>query len=324
MDKERSIQIKEQINNIIIKLEDESSREYYENYLFKRGHLDRLIYMLDLIIPYCNINSHVIDLGSNIVFPYLVKWISNVKECEGISKTMYAHGENIIINHDFSMQIEPMKDFPFSYNRIDKDSIGIPMINCDLSKDRLPYKNKSVDIITCFETLEHLRCDPMNLLVEANRVINDDGIFVLTTPNANSMANIKRIFNYESPNFYPPFPTGQDVIEHVKEYSINEIKLLFESAGFEIIRLETFNHIDSMEFNHYEEYQIRYKDVSDSKLADIRKNDSILSDELSKLFLKFDGLENNRGDYIQVVAKKSSGIIKNRYCYPIYEREGQY
>jgi SAM-dependent methyltransferase len=313
---ERIEEIKTRLHNILLNLDEEHNR-IFEDYLFKRGHLDRLIYMLDSLLPYCNRDTHLVDMGSNVVFPYLVKLIAEVKECEGLS-IMPFHGETVTIKDDYTIQFEPLKDFPFSQDETE-NSISIPIINCNLSKDRLPYKNHSVDVLTCFETLEHLRSDPMNLFVEANRVIKDDGFFVLTTPNANSMNNIKRILNYESPNFYPPFIRDQDAIEHVKEYSINEIKLLFDSAGFEIIELRTFNHFDSKEFNHYEAYQINYVQEDETKLEELRRNDDRLGKQIAELLSNIDGLDQYRGDYIHVVAKRSSSV-NNRYCFPIYEK----
>ncbi|MEK8127229.1 class I SAM-dependent methyltransferase [Paenibacillus filicis] len=315
---ERELQIKLQLHQIVSKLDEENKR-IYEDYLYMRGHLDRLIHMVDTVLPYCRPDTHLVDLGSNVVFPYLIKSLAKVQACDGLSRS-YHHGEIVVIREDYSIAYEPLNDFPYDISRIESTSIAIPMVHCDLSKDRLPYRNGTIDLITCFETIEHLRSDPMNLLAEANRIIRDDGIFVLTTPNANSLSNMKRMLRYESPNFYPPFIRDLDMIEHVKEYSIQEMRLMFESAGFEIIDLDTFDHVNSQTFNHYEAYQIGYARADEAQREQLRRQDEVVGRHMANLFAKFDGLDRYRGDYMQVTARKASGV-KDRYCFPLYEQE---
>jgi SAM-dependent methyltransferase len=302
----------------VFKNMDEQIKPVFEEYLFRKGHYARLKKMFEALVPYCNSNTYVIDLGcQNPIIPMALKSIMKVKQCEGIEYYIPEPGLTFIIKEDFSTEMQPLV-FPLSEELPDSNSITIPVIKCNLAKDRLPYEDSSIDIITCFETLEHLWCDPMNLFAEANRVINDSGLFFLSTPNANSLSNIKKILNYESPNFYPPFVSTHEVIEHVKEYSINEIKLLFESAGFEIIKLDTFNHVDSKEFSHYESFQVNYLNKSDDEIEKMRNDDKILSEKISRFLSQLNESDKNRGDYILAVAKKCSDV-KNRYCYPVYE-----
>jgi SAM-dependent methyltransferase len=318
MSSERNEEIRKRLKRVIAQLEGKGKTHYmlrnFDDYLFHRRHLDRLLYMLDLLLPYCRPGQHVADLGSNIVFPYLVKLHTSVRACDGIAKT-FAGSETFIFHEDGTTEIKPLEN-PYHIPGAE-DGIPIPLIHCDLSRDRLPYLDESLDIITCFETLEHLRCDPMNLMAEANRTLKTGGLFMLTTPNANSMASLKRMIRYESPNFYPPFIKNMDLIEHVKEYSVKEIRLLFESAGFEITRLDTFDHVKSEDFNHDEAYQIGYLGAQGSVLQELRTQDAELERALTKL-LEMEGMS-HRGNYLLVFAKKVAEI-KDRYCFPIYER----
>ena len=48
----------------------------------------------------------------------------------------------------------------------------------------LPYENKSFDLVWCSEVLEHLR-DPQFIVSEIRRVLKENGMLILTTPNSN-------------------------------------------------------------------------------------------------------------------------------------------
>lgn len=72
----------------------------------------------------------------------------------------------------------------------------------------LPFANASFDVVTSFETLEHLH-DRRKFLFELRRVLNEDGTLILSTPNA----------NYTKPvNGKPQNPF------HIFEYSPDELK----------------------------------------------------------------------------------------------------
>jgi ubiquinone/menaquinone biosynthesis C-methylase UbiE len=49
----------------------------------------------------------------------------------------------------------------------------------------LPFKNESVDVIICFELVEHLNF-PTKFLEEATRTLKTKGMFFITTPTPNS------------------------------------------------------------------------------------------------------------------------------------------
>ncbi|MFB9278165.1 class I SAM-dependent methyltransferase [Cohnella cellulosilytica] len=319
MSRASNAQIKARLASVIEQL-DEQGRNHYmlrnlEDYLFHRGHLDRLLRMLDLLLPYCAEDKRMADLGSNIVFPYLIKLCTSVRACDGIAKTL-ERSEYFVFREDGSTTVNALTN-PYA-DLSGEDGIPVALIHCDLSKDRLPYRDASLDLITCYETLEHLRSDPMNLMAEANRTLRSDGLFMLTTPNANSIANLKRTIRYESPNFYPPFIRNMEFIEHVKEYSVNEIRLLFASAGFEIVRLETFDHPNTEAFNHYEAYQIGYANAGEAAIRQLREDDAELERTVTRL-LEAEGADRLRGDYILVFARKVAEV-RDRYCFPIYEQ----
>ncbi len=52
--------------------------------------------------------------------------------------------------------------------------------------DSLPFRDASVDLICCFQVLEHLQ-QPERFLQEARRILAADGILLLTTPNRSAV-----------------------------------------------------------------------------------------------------------------------------------------
>ncbi|HWF03244.1 MAG TPA: methyltransferase domain-containing protein, partial [Candidatus Angelobacter sp.] len=55
--------------------------------------------------------------------------------------------------------------------------------NFDIQQQRWPYEDASFDVVVFCEMLEHLNTDPVQVLAEINRVLKQDGLLLLTTPN---------------------------------------------------------------------------------------------------------------------------------------------
>jgi len=68
---------------------------------------------------------------------------------------------------------------------------GVVTFRADLNHDSLQINEKSFDVIIATEVIEHL-LNPDNLLDEAYRLLKDDGIFIVTTPNLASLG--RRIY----------------------------------------------------------------------------------------------------------------------------------
>ena len=72
-----------------------------------------------------------------------------------------------------------------------KLKIDIPFIKADLNKE-LVFE-ETFDVIICQELIEHLE-NPRHLLRELKKILNNEGIIILTTPN---------IFNWKARIYYP-------------------------------------------------------------------------------------------------------------------------
>jgi 2-polyprenyl-3-methyl-5-hydroxy-6-metoxy-1,4-benzoquinol methylase len=104
--------------------------------------------------------------------------------------------------------------------------------NRDLQRDRLPFDDESVDLVTCLETLEHL-LDPMHLLIEANRILKTGGSLLLTTPNVVSWRSMLRAAVHKHPLVYPALVPGLTTNRHNIEYTPDLVRSLLTAAGFE-------------------------------------------------------------------------------------------
>ena len=107
-----------------------------------------------------------------------------------------------------------------------KDAIGIakkkvPQGDFSIGiAEKLPYKSNSFDLVLCYEVIEHLpRGNEQIAVNEMYRVLKSGGYLILSTPHKNLLSIL----------FDPAF----FLLGH-RHYSYEELKFLFEEAGFTI------------------------------------------------------------------------------------------
>lgn len=86
----------------------------------------------------------------------------------------------------------------------------------------LPFKGKSFDLITCFETIEHTR-SPSKVLQEIHRTLRERGKLIVSTPN-NMLVRLLSKKNKPMNPF------------HQVEFSFSEFKELLSEEGFSVLR----------------------------------------------------------------------------------------
>lgn len=84
------------------------------------------------------------------------------------------------------------------------------------------FASASVDLAACFEVFEHLKIDDqLRLLEETHRILNDNGILIMSVPEPYS----KNIFSGNP--------------HHLHEVAYEELLLMLKQHGFELVNLPT-------------------------------------------------------------------------------------
>jgi SAM-dependent methyltransferase len=107
---------------------------------------------------------------------------------------------------------------------------------CDLRVASLPFENDFCDAIVFAEALEHLNFNPLPVVHEFFRVLKPGGLLLLTTPNALRAGNRLRFL--AGHNVFGDLTTlckGEIFSVHFREYSLGEVRQLFEWGGFHVV-----------------------------------------------------------------------------------------
>ncbi len=109
-----------------------------------------------------------------------------------------------------------------------KYASGYKFVKADV-EEKLPFPEKSFDIVTCMDIIEHL-LEPRKLLENAARYLKDGGKLIVTTPNY--LFILRRIEFL----FGKPLQTYND--PHIRLFTVHEMKKLFSDAGFRVKKIE--------------------------------------------------------------------------------------
>lgn len=119
---------------------------------------------------------------------------------------------------------------------------GIIFNFCDVTQEKLPFRNGFFDIVLFLEVLEHLITDhpPYEILCEINRVMKNNSYLILSTPNLAAIN--KRLLLLLGRNPLSWSIKREKAREHLREYTIDELQLMLERTGFEIMKKEFRNY----------------------------------------------------------------------------------
>ncbi len=209
-----------------LELEEARDREYFEK------HLHRLARTLALT-PKSSSAGTILELGSYLhLTPFLQPF----------------RGYGTVHAADFGSaggrerKCTNVAGHPFA--------IDVDLFNAE--RDRFPYDDDSIECILVCELIEHLMADPMHLILECRRVLQEGGRIVLTTPNTASFTSIARVLGGGSnPQVFAKYetPRARSIAgpPHVREYTAREVAQLLSAGGFDVETLFTESTDDGEE-----------------------------------------------------------------------------
>jgi SAM-dependent methyltransferase len=122
----------------------------------------------------------------------------------------------------------------------------INFILLNLETDQIPYPDEYFDLVTCFGVLEHLRYFD-HPIQEANRVLKQNGFFLITIPNlASWIQRITFTFGYQPRDVEisnkkvvgRPWFYEDSLFGHIHSATLRGIKDLLNYYGFKIIMVK--------------------------------------------------------------------------------------
>jgi SAM-dependent methyltransferase len=140
-------------------------------------------------------------------------------------------------------------DFAEKIVNIARDNTGLNQIKIG-NLEEAPYEAEKFDLILCTQVIEHM-IDDRKAMSELNRTLKPAGYLVLSTDNKNNI--ITKILSIPFKIITWPYVAVKKAVGNPryfphKDYSIEEFKSLIESAGLEVLKMETFRFSFSFPF----------------------------------------------------------------------------
>lgn len=107
--------------------------------------------------------------------------------------------------------------------------------NVNLNDGKLPFKDKSFNLIYMGDVIEHLPNSPKKILKECHRILKDNGSLIISTPNSIRLINKLKLLIGVSvwpkiESFYEDDYNGT----HHHEYTLNELYFVMNKNHFKI------------------------------------------------------------------------------------------
>ncbi len=189
------------------------------NYI--KAHKKRLAYNLSLIPVADDENQKILDVGC---FGYVGLWLTR--------HFGYADVDGIQLKRDVPDSIINQK------LQVGKQSYIQKRYNFDLESPNWPVED-TYDCIICWEVLEHINNDPMNVLEHINHLIKNNGLLYITVPNSISYKTFQETMLGMPPWTYHFFEPDIDEPRHCFEYTPLVFRSLVKCAGFIETHFET-------------------------------------------------------------------------------------
>jgi SAM-dependent methyltransferase len=118
----------------------------------------------------------------------------------------------------------------------------IPMWSLNVEKDRFPFEDESFDIIICTEVVEHLLFSPTHLFYEANRVLKQGGILIVTTDNALNLLFLMLLLLNKNMIVNDSYSGLGPYGRHNRYFTRKELVNLIKGMNFEVVESKVYSH----------------------------------------------------------------------------------
>ena len=139
----------------------------------------------------------------------------------------------------------------------------ITSFECDIEKDKFPFREQSFQFVFFLESIEHLYRNPLHSFLEINRVMQKDGLLFISTPNKASIR--RRIDSLLSKDIgQTPFELYRHIAlggrpGHFRLYSKSELEEFLINTGFTIEKTSFFNCSPAVNNDHKQDGLATYK-----------------------------------------------------------------
>jgi len=190
---------------------------------FSAEQAQRLALTLEMI-PKAAPGAKTLEIGSA---PYLMSLL--------LRHVLGYDGTHTNLSHD--------SGFPSPISFVNKETGNFSEFAWDemnVEIDRLPYPDQSFELVLCCEVIEHLTMSPVHMLSEIHRVLKDNGLLILTTPNSLRFSNVRSLnighTIYERYRRDSPYAVYG---RHNREYTPGELQNLCTELGFSVKSCDT-------------------------------------------------------------------------------------
>lgn len=207
-----------------------------------------------------------IDTASNDTFKGSVDrfaWIAHeLRDCKKILDIGPAQGVFASLMHEFGHECYAVDviDYSDQYPGVLKEKLQQYKL-CNAEIEALPWEDGFFDAVVCSQALEHFTHSHLFAVREMHRVLRPGGILELDVPNVACLRNRSRLLRgknitWDYEEFYlhakPLVQNGMSFypIRHNREFTIDELRILFREAGFEESRcyfLKSRRHREGVE-----------------------------------------------------------------------------
>ncbi len=137
---------------------------------------------------------------------------------------------------------------------------NLSFIKSNIEKDPFPLREKQFDVIIMTEVLEHLNFHPVPTLKKICKILKDDGVFFISTPDADEGWGRTTKYYTSVDNIPAVNQDAKWIDDHIWQYNRQELESVLHKAGFEVYRMDHSEGPQGRHFNVWSKKQTALTD----------------------------------------------------------------